>query len=80
MASGAKRTSKSQVMPEQLLLEAGTQDLTTRSGAHDELVSSTELPVSKQVEATTPIFPVVEFKDLPSRDDHGSSPGQQNIK
>ena len=79
MASGAKRTSKSQVMPEQLLLEAGTQDLTTRSGARDEVVSSTELPVSKQVEATTPIFPVVEFKDLPSRDDHGSSPGQQNI-
>ena len=33
----------------------------------DDAVSPTVLPVPKQVEATTPTFPVVEEKDLSSR-------------
>ena len=71
------KMSKGQVVPIQLSEDSEAKDQ-TRSGAADELVSSTELPVPQQVEAITPVFPAVEQADLSSRDDPGSSLGQQN--
>ena len=77
MASGAKNTSKSRVIPLTCIEEDDETGNSTRSGAFDELVSSTKLPVPLQVEAATPAFPVVESKDLSSRVDPGSTFGQQ---
>ena len=77
MSAKAIKKSKDQVVP--LQLSEGLEDQgPTRSGADGELVSPTELPVSQQVEANTPVFPTVEKFDLSSRDDLGSSLGQQN--
>ena len=77
MASGAKDLSKRRVVP--LQLEGGAEDKdTTAQEISDGVVPTANLPVPKQVEATTPTFPVVEVNDLSSRDDHGSPNGQQN--
>ena len=53
------KMSKGQVVPIQLSEDSEAKDQ-ARSGAADELVSSTELPVPQQVEAITPVFPAVE--------------------
>ena len=77
MSAKAIKMSKGQMVPIQLSEGIEDQD-PSRSGADGELVSPDELPVSQQVETHTPVFPTVEENDLSSRDDHGSSLGQQN--
>ena len=70
MASGAKDPTKRQVVPIQLVA-AEDKDPAIQE-ISDGVVPPVDLPVPKQVEETSPTFPVVEDTDLSSRDDLGS--------
>ena len=76
MASGAKDPTKRQVVPIQLVA-AEDKDPTLQE-ISDGVVPPADLPVPKQVEDTSPTFPVVEETVLSSRVELGSSIGQQN--
>ena len=76
MASGAKDPTKRQVVPIQLVA-AEDKDPAIQE-ISDGVVPPADLPVPKQVEDTSPTFPVVEETVLSSRVELGSSIGQQN--
>ena len=76
MASGAKDPSNGVEIPLQPIEDAEGKDQPALETV-DDAVSPTNLLVPQQVEASTPTSPVVEEKDHPSRDDHGSPNGQQ---
>ena len=77
MDPGAKDPSNGAEIQLQLIEDAEDKDQAAKEVV-DDAKSSTDLPVPKQVETTTPTSPVVEEKDHSSRDDHGSPNGQQN--
>ena len=77
MASGAKEPSKRRVVPILQQEDAEDKDPSIKE-ISDGVVPPEDLPVPKQVEDTSPTFPVVEENALSSRVELGSSLGQQN--